>query len=72
VMDPSLNLTDVFAVLDRRLQVLRRLAGSLSAQAGGPAAMVSFLELRRRQNLELSRVLRVAGLQSALGQQRRE
>ena len=46
-MDPNLNLTDVFAVLDRRLQVLRRLASSLSAtKPAGPAAMISFLEQR--------------------------
>jgi len=46
-MDPNLNLSDVFAVLDRRLEVLRRLAGSLSAaKPAGPAATVSFLEQR--------------------------
>ena len=45
--DPNLKPIDVFAVLDRRLQVLRRLAGSLSAtKPVGPAAMISFLEQR--------------------------
>jgi len=46
-MDPSLNLTDVFAVLDRRLPSAPAAGRSLSAtKPVGPAAMVSFLELR--------------------------
>jgi len=54
LMDPNLNLTDMFAVLDRRLQVLRRLAGSLSATKPlGPAAMISFLERRTSELCEL-------------------
>src|SRR5258706_975526 len=44
-MDSSVN--EVFALFERRLQVLRQLAGSLSAaKPAAPEAMISFLEHR--------------------------